>query len=114
LNGTAYTLAILSTKKMTGEQEPHGWNRISWVFVLGILALVLMAIGGLKAVQTSSVLVSFPMLFIFIIIIIGFFKVIKEDDWGNFQRDAVKTVPFAIEADAVENPGVLNAATPEA
>lgn len=102
LNGTAYTLAILSTKKMTGEQEPPGWNRISWVFVLGILALVLMAIGGLKAVQTSSVLVSFPMLFIFIIIIIGFFKVIKEDDWGNFQRDAVKTVPSAIKDDAVE------------
>lgn len=84
LNGTAYTLAILSTKRITGEQEPPGWNRISWVFVLGILALILMAIGGLKAVQTSSVLVSFPMLFIFIIIIIGFFKVIKEDNWGNF------------------------------
>jgi L-carnitine/gamma-butyrobetaine antiporter len=91
INGTAYTLAILSTKRITGEQEPAGWNRISWAVVLGILALVLMAIGGLKAIQTSSVLVSLPMLFIFIIIFIGFFKVIKEDDWGNFQRNAAKT-----------------------
>lgn len=86
LNGTAYTLAMLSTRKITGDQEPAGWNRISWVLVLGILALILMAIGGLKAVQISSVLVSFPMLFIFIIIIIGFFKVIKKDDWGGFRK----------------------------
>lgn len=84
LNGTAYTLAMLSTKKLTGQQEPAGWNRISWVFVLGIVTLILMAIGGLKAVQTTSILVSFPMLFIFIVIIYGFFKVIKEDNWGNF------------------------------
>ena len=102
LNGTAYTLAILSTKKITGEQEPPGWNRISWVVVLGILALILMAIGGLKAVQTSSVLVSFPMLFIFIIIIVGFFKVIKKDDWGGFQRTAVKTVLPIIQPDTAE------------
>lgn len=103
LNGTAYTLAILSTKKITGEQEPPGWNRISWVLVLGVLALILMAIGGLKAVQTSSVLVSFPMLFIFIIIIIGFFKVIKEDNWGNFRRDAAKTTAVIPKADAVNS-----------
>jgi len=95
LNGTAYTLAMLSTKRLTGEQEPAGWNRISWVIVLGVLALILMAIGGLKAVQTSSVLVSFPMLFIFIIIIWGFFKVAKEDDWGGFQRIAAQnTLPI--------------------
>lgn len=90
LNGTAFTLAMLSTKKLTGAQEPAGWNRISWVFVLGSLALVLMAIGGLKAVQTSSIIVSFPMLFIFIIIIYGFFKVTKEDDWGNFRAKAAQ------------------------
>ena len=70
--------------------------------VLGILALILMAIGGLKAVQTSSVLVSFPMLFIFIIIIVGFFKVIKKDDWGGFQRTAVKTVLPIIQPDTAE------------
>lgn len=107
INGTAYTLAMLSTKKITGEQEPAGWNRISWSIVLGILALVLMAIGGLKAVQTSSVLVSLPMLFIFIIIIMGFFKQIKKDDWGNFQKDAIKTVenvPSVIKTDMIETP----------
>lgn len=108
LNGTAYTLAILSTKKITGEQEPAGWNRISWVLVLGVLALVLMAIGGLKAVQTSSVLVSLPMLFIFIIIIVGFFKVIKQDDWGHFQRDAAKAELLANEADTEENSEVIS------
>lgn len=90
LNGTAYTLAMLSTKKLTGDQEPAGWNRISWVFVLGILSLILLAIGGLKALQISSVLVSLPMIFVFMIIITGFFKVIKEDDWGNFKQDDSK------------------------
>lgn len=84
LNGTAYTLAMISTKKLTGDQEPAAWNRISWVIVLGVMTLILLAIGGLKALQTSSIIMSFPMIFIFIIIIYGFFKATKEDDWGNF------------------------------
>lgn len=90
LNGTAYTLALITSKKIGADQEPAGWNRISWVIVLGSLALILLAIGGLRAIQTSSIVASFPIIFIFIIIIVGFFKVAKEDDWGGFIKKAQK------------------------
>jgi L-carnitine/gamma-butyrobetaine antiporter len=100
MNGAAYTLAMLSTKKLSGKQEPAGWNRISWAFVLGILALILMAIGGLKAVQTSSILVSFPMLFIFIVIIAGFFKVTREDNWGNLFGETTQNVVIKIDSES--------------
>lgn len=82
LNGSAYTLAMVTTKKIGGEEEPAGWNRVFWALVLGGVSLALMFLGGLQPLQTSSIVGSFPMMFVAIIILISFLKDIKKG-WAS-------------------------------
>ena len=78
LSSAGFTLATVTTKKITGEEEPAKWNRVFWSLALGGAAITLMILGGLKPLQTASVVGSLPMMGIIAIIIVGFFKEIKK------------------------------------
>lgn len=74
INGVAYTLAMVSSRKLSVGQEPAKWNRVFWALVLGGLSLTLMFLGGLKPLQTAATAGSFPTMIIMGIIFIGFLK----------------------------------------
>ncbi|MCG8472564.1 MAG: L-carnitine/gamma-butyrobetaine antiport BCCT transporter [Desulfobacterales bacterium] len=78
LSSAGFTLATVTTKKITGDEEPAKWNRVFWSLALGGAAVTLMVLGGLKPLQTASVVGSLPMMGIIAIIIVGFFKDIKK------------------------------------
>lgn len=86
LNGAAFTLAMVTTKNLTADEEPANWNKVFWALVLGGVSLTLMFLGGLKPLQTSSIIGSFPMMFITIIIMIGCFKEMYAH-WGSSDND---------------------------
>ena len=79
LDSSAYTLASICTKVLSGSEQPARWNRLFWAFVLAIAAVGLLAVGGLKAVQLSSIVLSIPMIPIIAILIISLLKCLKED-----------------------------------
>ena len=74
INGTAYTLAIVSTKKLKGTEEPSKLNRVFWAFALGAIGLALIFLGGLKPVQTACVCTGILTLIIIVIILFTFLK----------------------------------------
>ena len=78
-NSAAYTLASGTTKNLEGDEEPVAWFRLLWAFIIGVVAMALLAVGSLSAVQVSSVVLTVPLIPIFIIMIISFMKWLKED-----------------------------------
>ncbi|MEE9230101.1 MAG: BCCT family transporter [Acidobacteriota bacterium] len=62
LDSSAYTLASVSTRNLTGYQEPARWNRLVWALAIGILASGLVMVGGLEAVRMSTILFALPMI----------------------------------------------------
>lgn len=79
LSSSAYTMAMSTHKCISADEEPAKWNRLFWCFVLGALALALLFLGGLDTLQTIAIVGSTPMVFVLIIIVIGFCKNLKED-----------------------------------
>jgi len=77
INGVAYTLAMVTTKEISENDEPSRLNRVVWALLLGVLAISLLLLGGLKPLQTASVLGGLPMMIVCIIIPISFFKEVK-------------------------------------
>lgn len=71
IDSTAYTLASVCTTKLTGDQQPARWHRMTWAIILLLFALGLVLIGGLQTIQTASILLAFPLLFVVIIVIMS-------------------------------------------
>jgi BCCT family betaine/carnitine transporter len=61
-DSAAYTLAAGATRHLPPGEEPARMHRVYWAILLGFLPAVLLFIGGLKSVQTASVIASVPLL----------------------------------------------------
>jgi L-carnitine/gamma-butyrobetaine antiporter len=86
INGVAYTLAMVTTKEITENDEPSRLNRVVWSLLLGALAISLLLLGGLKPLQTAAVVGGLPMMIVCIIIPISFFKEVKAG-WITGDKD---------------------------
>ena len=64
LDSAAFTLASTASKNLPADGQPPRWHRLIWAFVLAGTSLSLMYLGGLKLLQTASLLVGFPLLFV--------------------------------------------------
>ena len=87
LDSAAYVLASISTKNLTGDDQPARWNRFAWAFALAITAVGLIAAGGLNTVQTSTVIAALPLFPVLVILQVSLFKWLRED-FGNTLRSA--------------------------
>lgn len=55
------------------------YNRMFWAVVLGAVALVVMNIGGLTPIKTTSLVVAFPIAILVLVSLWSFFKHLKAD-----------------------------------
>ncbi len=80
IDTVAMTLATATSKNLKTGEDPSPMYRVFWVAALVLLPLSLMfSGGGLKILQASSQLTSFPLIIIFIIMAISFIKMVKND-----------------------------------
>lgn len=79
VDSSAYMLAAVCTKEISGYQEPARWSRILWTLLLGLVGVGLLSMGGLKVVQTSTVLVALPMIPVLFIMSVSMLRWIKAD-----------------------------------
>jgi len=79
LDSAAYTLASVSTKNLSGLQEPARWNRLVWAFLIAFIGVALLWIGGLDIVQISTLLFSLPMMAVLILLCFSLMKQLKSD-----------------------------------
>ncbi len=64
-DSAAYTLAAGATRYLRADQHPKRRHRVFWAIALGSLPLSLLFLGGLRELQTASLLASLPILLVY-------------------------------------------------
>lgn len=62
LDSSAYVLASVTSRKLSGYQEPKRPLRLTWAFLIAGVGVALIQMGGGKVVQTASIVVALPMI----------------------------------------------------
>lgn len=79
LDSTAYVLASVSTKNLTGASEPARYNRLLWAFVLALIAIGLLSVDGLKIVQSSTIVTALPLIPVLFLVFLSLTRTLNED-----------------------------------
>ncbi|SDH97690.1 betaine/carnitine transporter, BCCT family [Alteribacillus persepolensis] len=80
LDSASYVIASIASAEMKKDAEPARWHRLLWGILLSALAISLTIVGGLGVVQTSSVLVSVPILIMYVLLAISLLRWLKQDE----------------------------------
>lgn len=88
LNTNAYSMAMSTTKVLKSGQEPPQWIRVFWSICIGVITIALLMIGGIRPFQTITVICGVPALAIIALMVISFFKDIKNNGW-KLSEDSV-------------------------
>ncbi|MEM7371895.1 MAG: BCCT family transporter [Bacteroidota bacterium] len=73
-DSTSYVLALATTREEKKNQEPARWLRLFWAFLLVLLPVGLMLVGGLDALKTTVLLSALPLVVVYIILILSLFQ----------------------------------------
>ncbi|MCG8618453.1 MAG: BCCT family transporter [Desulfobacterales bacterium] len=79
MDSTAYVLAAVTTKNLGLDGEPRRLHRIIWAFILVAMPISLMFLGGLKTVQTITVVGAVPLTFILLLMVASLMKWLRSD-----------------------------------
>ncbi len=87
LDSAAYVLASVTSHKLSGYQEPRRSIRIVWALILAAVGIVLIQLGGLKPVQTSTIVVALPLIPVLVILTLSLLRWLKEDFGEQAKND---------------------------
>ncbi len=89
VDSSAYAIAAVASKDMKEGREPSLFNRAFWAIALGLIALVLMKLGGLGPLKTASIVVSVPLLGLMGMSMVSLLRWLKEDQ-AHINHEAIK------------------------
>ena len=78
-DSASYILASSASRNMTAGSDPARWHRLFWAMALAILPLTLMFVGGLRVVQTATLVVSLPLLFVGVLMSYSLIRQLRAD-----------------------------------
>lgn len=81
INACSYTLAMSTCTEADAYSEPPVWVRVGWSVLVGIIGVTLLALGGLKPLQTAIIAGGCPLFFVNLMIIASFIKDAKKRKW---------------------------------
>ncbi len=84
-----YSLAATTTRNLKYNQEPQLWNRMFWSFARPAITIGLLFLNSLTALKNSAIISSVPCLILLVIMFIGTFKMLRED---NFFKSKVRVL----------------------
>lgn len=87
MDSATYIIAATATKELKDREEPARWHRMLWGIIMAVLAISLLAIGGLGVVQTSAVFVSVPVIIIYIVLIVSLMRWLRRDYANTFSKE---------------------------
>lgn len=79
LDSASFVLASTASVGEEDGEEPATWHTIIWGVVMAVLAISLLLIGGLKVVQSSTVIVAIPVLLIYLLLIVSILCWLRQD-----------------------------------
>ena len=77
-DSASYTLAAGATRSLREGQDPARWHRVFWALSLGVLPLSLLFLGGLKVLQTASIVASVPLLGVYLLLVVSILRRLRE------------------------------------
>ena len=83
-SGDSATL-VLASMSQDGTPTPSNRSKILWGALVSGIALSLLLAGGLKAVQTATIVFALPFSIVLILMTIALLRAIKQD-WAEEQR----------------------------
>jgi BCCT family betaine/carnitine transporter len=78
-DSASYILASAATRQLPAGDDPERWHRVFWALALAVLPITLMFVGGLKVVQSATLVVSLPLIFIGGLMSVSLVKQLKKD-----------------------------------
>jgi BCCT family betaine/carnitine transporter len=78
-DSASYSLASGATLHLCAGDDPARWHRVFWAFALAALPVMLMFIGGLKAMQSVLLVVSLPILVVGVVMSVALVKSLRHD-----------------------------------
>lgn len=109
LNSNVYGLAVVTSKSLQGNEEPAIWNRVFWSLAVGVISISFLLIGGISPAQCITIIGSIFAIIVIILMIIAFFKEVKNgwiirDDTGK----VISVEGYKLKEDylPVEEPGL--------
>ncbi|HCQ91694.1 MAG TPA: choline transporter [Clostridium sp.] len=75
-NSATFVLGMLTSK---GDLNPSNTKKILWGLVQSLLAVALLLSGGLKSLQTASVVAAFPFILVMLLACISLWKAFREE-----------------------------------
>jgi len=83
---------VLGMMSSDGDLNPSTQRKLVWGVIQSTLALALMLAGGLKMLQTASIVAAFPFAFVMIFAMVSIIKALKNDSYEeNLQVTSEKT-----------------------
>ena len=80
MDGFAFSIASITTKKLDPEDNPSTWFRLFWCLILTVLPLVMIYIQApLNTLKAVALLIGIPFLIIFTAMLISFIRRLKQD-----------------------------------
>ena len=64
-DSASYTLAAGASRNLTEHAHPKTWHRVFWAICIGILPISLLSLGGLRVLQTASIVASLPLVAVY-------------------------------------------------
>jgi BCCT family betaine/carnitine transporter len=77
-DSASYTIAAGTTKRLSASQHPDRWQRVFWAVALGVLPISLLFVGGLRELQTASLVASLPLLVIYLLLAVSIMRSLRE------------------------------------
>ena len=77
-DSASYTLASTATMEIKEGENPARWHRVFWAFILGLLPVFMMFVGGLDIIRSGVLVASLPMLAVSIAIVFALMKSLRE------------------------------------
>ena len=86
-DSASYILAAAATRRIRAGDDPARWHRLFWAVALAVVPLTLMFAGrladdpraGLTVVQTATLVVSLPIIFVGVLMSVSLFKQLRVD-----------------------------------
>ncbi len=78
-DSASYVLASCATRRLRAGEDPDRWHRVFWAMALAVLPLTLMFVGGLKTLQTATLIVSLPLIFVGVLMAVSLVRQLRAD-----------------------------------
>lgn len=85
---------VIDTITSGGAANPPVWQRIFWALSEGVVAAILLAAGGLKALQTASIAAALPFAFVLLFVCYGLLKALRLESQRKLTRDILPDMPM--------------------